>query len=257
MIERGRRPVKYGFGFYLSVSLFLHLVLLIIFSNITFPEIREETEEILPVAIRVREPLAREVPGYLPEWLDAGEFLPVQFEERVADLARLPASFRWAPSPPGSERVSSAGRVPRPEIDREDFTPPDPDMPEPEKETREVPVEEVDAPLDPDITPVDEPEEIDDFLAPGEEVSPREERQLLRRPSFPHARLRDLFPDEAVRAGFELTVAGDGQVVDVEVVSSTENEQLDTELAGWINNWIYNRADQEDTIEVEIEIPAE
>ena len=256
MVERGRSSVKFGFGFYLSLSLFLHLFLFVLFSNVTFPEIRAEREEIVPVAIQMREPLAREAPRYLPDWLDAGEFIPPQLEDRVAGLSRLPASFRWAPRPPTPDKISAADRVRGPELEREEFSPPEPERPRPEMKTVEEPEETVIEPREPEVAPVEEADEIDEFLSPGESPT-RQERQLLRQPSFPHARLRELLPEEGVRVPMQLTVAADGEVVALEIERSTGVEELDQKLAEWVESWVYDRADREDTVEINIEIPAE
>lgn len=256
-MKRNRRAVKHGFSFYLGFSLLTHFFILVVFSFINFPEIQEEKKEIFPVEIRVRQPLSERKEEYLPDWLSPGEFMPARFENRVAGLARLPDYFRWAPAPPTSQRIKVASKTPRPRLDREDFSPPKASKNEPEKRVEEKPIQEVAEPRRPEVPPTVEPEDTEDLLAPGKETTNSAERQLLRRPSFPYVELRDLLPDRGVQAQFTLTLNSAGEIKDVEITDSTGNSNLDSGLVDWIQNWAYNEGNAEDTVEIEIEIPAE
>ncbi|MGM0380563.1 MAG: hypothetical protein ACQEP7_01100 [bacterium] len=257
-MKKTRRAVKHGFSFYLGISLLVHFIILIVFSFINFPEIHQEKKEILPVKIRVRQPLSGQQQEYLPDWLSPGEFMPARFENRVAGLARLPDFFRWAPAPPTPRRIEVEAKPPRPQLERKEFTPPESSKPAPGNRVEEKPVQKVDNPRRPEVPQPVEPENTEDLLAPGEEKpATGEERQLLRRPSFPYVELRDLLPSREVQAQFTLTVNSAGEVTEVEISESTGSSKLDGGLVDWIKKWAYNEGAGEDKVEIEIEIPAE
>ena len=255
----GRKPsVRHGFGYYLSLSFAMHIIIMVAFSFIQIPTPQDIIpSEVIPVRIRTRPPLERPQVAELPAWLDPGEYVDYSVAEavRYGDRSRLPASFRKAPAPPAVTGLEIGRRLQQPIIERDDFDAAEPPAPD---EIEWAVENEVVSETPPPLPAVVEPtEEVDDFM-PVEDLDQEDiQRRVVDRPVFPHARFQHLLPPRGVVAEFELSVSAYGDVTAVKVMRSTQNDQLDERLIEWIKTWQYAPGSTESSVEVLIEIPSE
>jgi TonB family protein len=96
----------------------------------------------------------------------------------------------------------------------------------------------------------------DDFMPLGGGARPEEKRKLLNRPVFPYARLSYLLPSRDILVEFSLDVSPAGEVISVNILSSSGVEELDRELLEWVKKWEYQPASSKSSLTTSIEIPA-
>ncbi len=255
-----RKPAfKHGFYYYLTLSFLLHIVLMVMFSFINFPETKVGTEvEMLPVRIQFRQPLKPARRARIPGWLDPGKLTDFQpARERYAALSRLPDFLRRAPRPPGVRIQNLTARLSVSEVETEPFevnmVPDSPvkiDTVIEDQETKMFQKKQ-------EVAISDQLESRDDFMPLGAGGRTEEERQLLNRPVFPYARLSYLLPPRDIQVEFSFDVSPAGEVTSVNILSSSGGEELDRELIRWLKKWEYEPASGKSSLTTSIEIPAE